>query len=310
MCYTYAKKSLPLAKRMARMKGWLVVNGLLQSNKFAELYALFGRAAELLGMALECKTSTELFGLVEGGFEETFSTEGKPDFVLFWDKDYALAKRLEQAGLRLFNGAEGVRLADDKRLTALALAGKVKTPKTMVAPMTFEGVGYTDLSFLRKAGETLGFPVVVKEAFGSFGRQVYLAQDEKELSSLVAGFGYKPFLLQEFIAESRGKDMRVNVIGDTVCCAFLRENKDDFRSNITNGGTGVACVPTEKQAQVAVAACKALGLDFAGVDLLLGEGGEPIVCEVNSNPHFKSAFEITGLDMSVEILRYIGEQLA
>ena len=168
------------------MKGWLVVNGLLQSNKFAELYAFFGRAAESLGMALECKTSTELFGLVETN-AETFSVETKPDFVLFWDKDYALAKRLEQAGLRLFNGAEGIRLADDKRLTALALAGKVKSPKTMVAPLTFEGVGYTDLSFLRKAGETLGFPLVVKEAFGSFGRQVYLAQDEKELFSIVAG---------------------------------------------------------------------------------------------------------------------------
>ncbi len=292
------------------MKGWLVVNGLLQSNKFAELYAFFGRAAGMLGIELECKTSTELFGLVEGGFAKTFSSEEKPDFVLFWDKDYALAKRLEQAGLRLFNGAEGVRLADDKRLTALALAGKVTTPKTMLAPLTFEGVGYADLSFLRKAGETLGFPLVVKEAFGSFGRQVYLAQDEKELADLVAGFGYKPFLVQEFIAESKGKDMRVNVIGDTVSCAFLRENKEDFRSNITNGGMGVASKPTEKQARAAVEACKALGLDFAGVDLLLGKGEEPIVCEVNSNPHFKSAFEITGLDMSVEILRYIKEKLA
>ncbi len=284
------------------MKGWLVVNGFLQSNKFDELYAFLGRAAVSLGIDLEKKTSTELFGCVDALVD-------KPDFVLFWDKDYALAKRLENAGIRCFNSAEGVRLADDKTLTALALSGKVKTPKTMIAPLTFEGVGYIDLFFLARAEMELGYPMVVKEACGSFGKQVYLAKNEAELRALVAGFGYKPFLLQEYIACSAGRDLRINVVGDRVLCAILRENDSDFRSNITGGGKARAYKFSAAQADAAVAACRALGLDFAGVDVLFGEGGEPLVCEVNSNPHFKSTYDCTGVDMSVEILRYIQQQL-
>ncbi|MBQ8352661.1 MAG: RimK family alpha-L-glutamate ligase [Clostridia bacterium] len=284
------------------MKGWLVVNGFLQSNKFDELYAFLCRAAVSLGIELEKKTSTELFDRVDALVD-------KPDFVLFWDKDYALAKRLENAGLRLFNSAEGVRLADDKTLTALALSGKVKTPKTMLAPMTFDGVGYTDLSFLARAEKELGYPMVVKEACGSFGRQVYLVHSKEELQKLVSGLGYKPFLLQEYIAYSSGRDLRVNVVGGRVLCGMLRENDSDFRSNITGGGKAHAYTPTVEQADAAVAACRALGLDFAGVDVLFGEGGEPLVCEVNSNPHFRSTYDCTGVDMSVEILRYIHETL-
>lgn len=288
-----------------KMHGWLVVNGFLQSNKFDELYAFLSRAAESEGIVLQRKTSVELFSAAESDF---FAGE-KPDFVLFWDKDYFLAKRLENAGIKLFNSAEGVRLADDKRLTALALQGRVKTPATLIAPTTFEGVGYSDDGFLRTAARTLGFPMVVKEAFGSFGQQVYLAADERALKTIVQTVGYKPLLLQEYISESAGRDVRINVVGGRVFCAVLRQNPNDFRSNISGGGAAEYYRPTKKQEEAAIAACEALGLDFAGVDVLFGKGGEPLICEVNSNPHFKSTFDCTGKDMSVEILRYIKERL-
>ncbi len=288
------------------MRGWLVVNGFLQSNKFSELYAYLKNAAAGEGIELSVKTSTELFSALD---EELFGGE-KPDFVLFWDKDYTLAKRLEQAGIVLFNSAEAVRICDDKALTAVALQGKVRMPKTMIAPKTFEGIGYNDGDFLEAAIEALGFPMVVKEACGSFGKQVYLVNSEAELKALVAGFGYKPFLLQEFVATSKGRDVRINVVGDRVFCAILRENADDFRSNITGGGKGTAYAPTKAQEQLAVAACRAIGLDFAGVDILFGKDGEAVLCEVNSNPHFKSTYDCTGLDMSVAILRYVKEKLS
>ena len=288
------------------MRGWLVVNGFLQSNKFGELYAYLQNAAAGEGIELSVKTSTELFSALD----EEFFGEEKPDFVLFWDKDYTLAKRLEQAGIPLFNNAEAVRICDDKALTAVALQGKVRMPKTMLAPKTFEGIGYGDGGFLQAAIERLGFPMVVKEACGSFGKQVYLVENEAELKALVAGFGYKPFLLQEFVASSKGRDVRVNVVGDRVFCAILRENTEDFRSNITGGGTGTAYVPTKAQEALALAACRAIGLDFAGVDILFGEDGEPLLCEVNSNPHFKSTYDCTGLDMSVAIMRYVKEKLS
>ena len=288
------------------MRGWLIVNGFLQSNKFSQLYDFLQNAAESEGIELSVKTSTELFCALDKGI----CGVEKPDFALFWDKDYVLARRLEQEGVALFNGAEAVRICDDKSLTAVALRGKVRMPKTLIAPKTFEGVGYGDGEWLRGAIEALGFPMVVKEACGSFGKQVYLAESEKELFSLVENIGYKPFLLQEFIASSKGRDVRINVVGDQVFCAILRENSEDFRSNITGGGIGKRYTPTEAQAELALTACKAIGLDFAGVDVLFGEDGEPILCEVNSNPHFKSTFDCTGKDMSVAILRYIKEKLS
>ena len=288
------------------MRGWLVVNGFLQSNKFGELYAYLQNAAAGEGIDLSIKTSTELFYALDEGV----CGAEKPDFALFWDKDYTLAKRLEQEGVAVLNSAEAVRICDDKALTAVALRGKVRMPKTLLAPKTFEGVGYGDGAWLRGAIETLGFPMVVKEACGSFGKQVYLVESEAELKALVAGFGYKPLLLQEFIASSKGRDVRINVVGDQVFCAILRENSSDFRSNITGGGVGTAYIPTKAQAKLALTACREIGLDFAGVDVLFGDDGEPILCEVNSNPHFKSTFDCTGLDMSVAIMRYVKEKLS
>ena len=286
------------------MQGWLVVNGFLQSNKFQELYGYLAKAAEREGIQLSLKSSSLLCACLED--ELTVCT---PDFVIFWDKDYLLAKRLEQAGIPLFNSAEAMRVCDDKMLTSVALQGKVCMPKTVLAPKTFEGVGYTDRAFLRQAAQALGFPMVVKEAFGSFGAQVYLAEDETQLNAIVDSIGWKPFLMQEFISASKGRDVRINVVGDEVFCAILRENPCDFRSNITGGGTGTEYVPTKAQAKLAIDVCQALGLDFAGVDVLFGENDQPILCEVNSNPHFKSTFDCTGKDMSVAILRYIKEKL-
>ena len=67
---------------------------------------------------------------------------------------------------------------------------------------------------------------------------------------------------------------------------------------------------TKAQEETAISACKAIGLDFAGVDILFGENDEPIVCEINSNPHFESSFVCTGVDMSVAIIEYIKGCLA
>ena len=77
---------------------------------------------------------------------------------------------------------------------------------------------------------------MVKEAYGSFGEQVYLAKDIVELNRIVDEIGYKDFLLQEFISSSRGRDIRINVVGNKAIVSMLRENNNDFRSNISSGG--------------------------------------------------------------------------
>ena len=114
--------------------------------------------------------------------------------------------------------------------------------------------------------------------------------------------------MQEFIAESCGRDVRVNVVGGKVVSAMERYNDADFRSNISNGGSMRNASLSPEAETVAIRAAELIGLDFAGVDVLYGNDG-PIICEVNSNPHFKSSLECTGVDMSEEIMAYILEQM-
>ena len=285
------------------MKGWLIVNGFIGSSKFNELYEFLERAAKKRGIELRIKTSDSLAGIVgERICEEPL------DFVLFWDKDIHLAHRLEAEGVRLYNSARAIEICDSKALTATALVGKVATPRTIIAPKTFEGLGYTKREFVENATRVLGLPMIIKEAYGSFGAQVYLASTLDEAKKIVSSLGHKDFIMQEFIAESRGRDVRVNVVGGRVVSAMERYNDSDFRSNITNGGKMRAAELTPEIEAAAIRAAEAIGLDFAGVDVLFGKDG-PVVCEVNSNPHFKSSLECTGVDMSEKIMDYIAESV-
>ncbi|MBR5236809.1 MAG: RimK family alpha-L-glutamate ligase [Clostridia bacterium] len=286
--------------------GWLIVNHFLKTNKFSELYALFIRAAKGQGIALELKSGCDLLHIMGKGFTK----EELPDFALFWDKDIRLALSLEKMGLRLFNSAHAVAICDDKSLTHVALAGKIPMPDTICAPMTYDSVGYTDLSFIEKAGEQLGWPMVIKACFGSFGSQVFLAHSQKEAAEIVKNLGAAPFIMQAFVKESAGRDVRLQVVGGQVVAAMLRYNeKGDFRANLTAGGSMKAYTPTEAQKEMAIKACRELGLDFAGVDLLFGKNDEPILCEVNSNAHFKNLYDCTGVDIAEAIMKYIAQTI-
>ena len=287
------------------MFGWLVVNSFMKKDKFADIYQLLMNSATKRGVQLQLKTTTDLLCVVGAPLPCP-----KPNFVIFWDKDTVLAQKIEGEGVPTFNSSTAIALCDNKICTAIALTEhNVPHPKTVVAPKTFEGVGYNDCEFLHKAVDMLGFPMVVKEAYGSFGQQIYLAHNFDELKDIVAKISHKDFLMQEFVAESAGRDVRINVVGGKVVCGMLRQNNNDFRSNISNGGTACNITLTEEQKAVALKATKALGLDWAGVDVMFGKHG-PIVCEVNSNPHFRSTLDCTGIDLSQYIIEYIVEKLS
>ncbi len=284
------------------MKGWLIVNNFMKSRKFEELYGYISRAAVKEGIELQSLKTGELPHSVNA-LREIVKTV---DFALFWDKDVVFARQLEACGLRLFNSADAIEKCDNKAYTAVELekAG-IKTPETYVAPLTFEGVPMEDLGFAEKAAEKLGFPMVVKEFAGSFGDQVYLAENMDSLKKIILSMGHKGFLMQKFVEESKGRDLRINVVGGKVVSAMVRYSVNgDFRSNVTRGGHALAYEPDQRQITAALNACKALGLDFAGVDVLLGTK-EPLVCEVNSNPSFKRALDATGIDLSELIMGHI-----
>ena len=283
------------------MKGWLVVNGFLKSDKFNNLYSFFQNSAEQLNIDLELVFSDTLLCEATDGFSQF----ERPNFVIFWDKDVVLAKRLESAGFRLFNSATAVEICDSKTLTALHLAGVAPMPKTVYSPKTFPNVGYGNVGFVRRAVEILGLPVVVKEAYGSFGEQVYLSETVEEAENLVRKLAGKDFLLQQFVSTSVERDIRVNVVGGKAVNAILRHSVNgDFRSNVTLGGETEPHELTQAERNLAEAVCQRVGLDFAGVDILLGKD-EPLLCEINSNPHFKSTFDCTSVDLSKNILQWI-----
>lgn len=286
------------------MKGWLVVNSFLNSSKFDEIYNMLKDSAEEAKISLEIKKTSSLFDVVDT------PRQALPDFVLFWDKDIYHAQMLEKLGVPVFNSAKAVELCDNKILMALALQGKVNIPKTIIAPKTFEGLNYNNLEFLEHAIEVLHLPLIIKEAYGSFGQQVYLAGTKEEAYKIIERLGSKEFLMQEFISSSYGKDLRIYVVGGKVVSTMLRYNENDFRSNITNGGKMQLYKPTPQQKAIAIKASKVLGLDFAGVDVMFGKDGEPVLCEVNSNPHFKSNFDCTGIDVSKFIIQYVLNKLS
>jgi RimK family alpha-L-glutamate ligase len=280
--------------------GWLSVNAFVNTPKFDEIYAMLFSAAEKCGIKLLKKTNASVLSdILKPSFDEEIK---KIDFVLFWDKDIRLAKMLEKKGLRLFNCAEAIECCDDKSLTYIKLADTdIAQPKTYISPKTFLKTGYEDYSFIP---DDFKYPVIVKEAFGSFGKQVFMAKDRDNLIETISTLENRPFIIQELIESSIGKDVRINVVGDKAVAAMLRYNENDFRANITNGGKMKRYKPTSMQEELAVTAARALGLDFGGIDILFGENG-PVFCEANSNAHFKNIYDCTGVNVAEHIMEHI-----
>lgn len=285
-------------------KGYLVVNSFIDSKKFNSLYGLLLASFSSLGINLEMKTAISL------GCEVDLKLGEKIDFVLFWDKDIYLAKRLENLGIKLFNSSKAIELTDNKILMYQELSKNgIRIPRTFIAPKTFEGVGYSNLSFLDDVSSKIGYPLVIKEAYGSFGKQVYLASNKEDAINIIKDIGYKDFLLQEYISSSKGKDLRINVVGGKAIVSILRENQFDFRSNISSGGKAALFEPRKDFSDIAIKASKVLGLDFSGVDVMFLEDGEPIICELNSNPQFESTLKASGINLADYIASYIKQKI-
>ena len=193
-------------------------------------------------------------------------------------------------------------MCDDKMLTHIALAGHaVPMPKTVPAPLCYkEGANTGEFR------AEIPFPIVVKQCYGSFGEQVYLARDEAELGSLRGELKMRPHLFQEFIAESAGRDVRAVCIGGKVVAAMQRKSERDFRSNIGLGGMGEPYALDDEGRALCEKAANVLGLDYCGIDLLFGKEGF-LVAEVNSNAFFGEIERVTGVNVARLYAEYLAE---
>lgn len=285
------------------MRAFLVTNGFLKSKKHSELFQDLGSLCNKMGIDLISIESDDFASIYLNGIKES----EKPDFAIYWDKDIHFAAHLEALGIRTFNSSRAIDLCDDKAKTQVELikAG-LPLPKTAISPLVYKPVDWINSRFVEDSCSNLGFPLVLKEAYGSFGSQVSLIDDKTKLAEVLGGIDTQKFLLQEYIESSKGKDVRVFVVGKKAVCALVRESiSGDFRSNLTLGGKAKVFDGSKDYLRLAEQACAALHLDFGGVDLLIAKDGSPIICEVNSNAHYINSQNFTGIKIGQLYLEYI-----
>ena len=156
-----------------------------------------------------------------------------------------------------------------------------------------------------------GVPLIIKLLEGTQGKGVVLAETKAAARSVISAFKQMKanILVQEYIKEAKGTDLRCFVIGNKVVAAMQRiADSEDFRANLHQGGRAEPVELTEEETNMAIEASKAMGLRVSGVDLLRSARG-PLVLEVNSSPGLEGIEKATGLDIAKKIIQYIEEQM-
>lgn len=221
------------------------------------------------------------------------------NFVLYLDKDIYLARLLEKAGFRLFNKADFIKLCDDKMLTFIACANEgIRMPKTIAGPLVYTDLQESNYKFLDSIIKEIGLPMVVKKVYGSLGEGVYLVNTKEELINLYSEIARNPIIFQEYVKTSFGKSIRVLIIDGKVFGSFIRKNKYDFRSNYGEEASSKILENPGKYEVFAEEIANKLHIEYAGIDLLVYDDDEPILCEINSNAFFEEFEKVTGLNVA------------
>ncbi len=211
----------------------------------------------------------------------------------------AIARQFEMMGVYTTAKSIAITRSRDK-LRSLQLLSKagVGIPKTIFSRET---------QALDDVIDRIGLPMIIKLAIGTQGHGVVLAETRKAAKSVMQAFYVNDtsFLIQEFIAEADGMDIRAFVVGNKVVASMSRQSlDDDFRSNLHQGGTGQLVRLTDEEKKTAIKAAKAMGLAICGVDLVRSARG-PLVLEVNSSPALEGIETVTGRNIASKIIEYI-----
>lgn len=288
------------------MRGVVIINGYPTEKKFFTQGEKIQNALCALGVETDLIQNGDVYACVQEDGGVRVELPKRYDFAVYLDKDKYLGYALERAGLRLFNCARSVELCDDKASTYLALRGKgIRLAKMIPSPLCYNKTATVNERFLQKVADELGFPLVVKTSYGSFGAGVHLVHGMPELREIAQKLLHTPHFFQAYIESSKGRDIRVIVVGGKVLGGMERHAQEgEFRSNIELGGTGSAVELDERYIQTAEHVANVLGLDYCGVDLLEGEDG-PVLCEVNSNAFFEGFERATGIDVADAYAKHI-----
>lgn len=213
----------------------------------------------------------------------------------------AVVRQFEMNGV--FTTASSIAISrsrDKMRSNQLFAKYKVGIPKTIFARNTADPE-----EIIERIG---GAPVIIKVARGTHGNGVVLAETKKAAKAVMQAFYVENvnFMVQEFITESAGTDIRVLIVGGRAIASIRRQSlDDDFRSNTHQGGVGQKIKISKDVKKVAIKAAKAMGLPVCGVDMMLSEEKGPLVLEVNSSGSIKTPELLTKKDIASKIIAYI-----
>lgn len=216
----------------------------------------------------------------------------------------AITRQFESMDIRVLNAAEPIKRSRDK-----LLASQLFVRHGLSMPVTgFASSPLDTKDLIKMVG---GAPLILKLLEGAQGRGVVLAETQKAAESVINAMKSlnANLLVQEFIKEAGGKDLRCFVIGNKVVSAIERTAAvGDFRSNIHQGGSAQAVRIRPEERKLAVAATRALGLDVAGVDIIRSERG-PLLLEVNSSPGLEGIETATGKDLAGQMIQEVERKL-
>jgi ribosomal protein S6--L-glutamate ligase len=214
----------------------------------------------------------------------------------------AIVRQFEMQGVFTTTSSISIVRARDKlRSIQLLSRSGVGIPKTIFSR------GITEIDAVMD--ELGGPPIIIKLARGTHGRGVVLAESRKVARSVLQGFYLMDddgtnILLQEYIEESAGTDIRAFVVGSQVVASMKRQSlTDDFRSNLHQGGEGSIIRLTDEEEKVAIKAARAIGLSICGVDMMRSKRG-PLVLEVNASPGF-GIEQVTARNVAEKIIDYV-----
>ena len=212
----------------------------------------------------------------------------------------AVVRQFEMMGIYSVNESVAISRSRDKLRSLQLLARKgVGLPVTIFAHRTSKAENVIDLLG--------GAPVVVKLLEGTQGVGVVLGETKNSAKSIIQAFGgvKTNILVQEFVKEAGGKDIRCLVVGGRVVASMMRQGEEgDFRSNLHRGGSARAVRITPSERQTAITAAKVMGLNVCGVDMLRSSHG-PVVMEVNSSPGLEGVEKATEVDVAGKIIQFI-----
>jgi len=217
----------------------------------------------------------------------------------------AIIRHLERLGVILINGSSSIDAVKDKLYTQQVLGeSNLPVPKTLLVKHPIN----VDL-----VETNIQYPMIIKTLSGSYGAGVFLVENRKQLKQLLKMAEItKPsynIIIQEFIEDSFGKDLRVLVVnGKVVGCMMRQSIDDDFRANITRGGEGIPYQIDEQIEWLGGECARLLNLDIAGVDLLFNKDGYSI-CEVNSSPGFEGMDKYCKTNIAEQIVTYVKHKI-